>query len=587
MKRLFLAALIMISSIPCMAQQTFVNKEIDLSQTLASNIAVIGGSLACQPVRTSYGYVAAGDGKQIYGFTQEGRLLWQRTAKFRLKKFISVLSEDLICVVSTDSQIALLNSSGLFLWTSKSDFTVMDEPFQGADGRIFVRGKNYLSCYGMKGTRRWETKTEEQNSKLKPSLLNDGSVVVFLSRMQDGKTVGTRISPFGEFIEEIVFAGQVLSAHSTAYGTALTFSDGSAGLLAIENNAAISKWTIPSVSGILSLPLNVICDRKNDLLYFVHGPSSRIACVETKTGNVISSFDTQIGTSDIKYMTLTSQGVVLCSQSKGHCYKKDGDLAWKVKFDPQKKTKYMFVSDSGYIVLCNSNWTMELYQTRLNLEKTRSSFYEMKAARLKLDESRGMYPSSYEYGRLIEDKELEQISESFSKGDFSEKEKDSLSLLHLEITEMTSQWNRNRSQGQRDSLYFRNNIPYSSSLIETACRTEVYFCRNELISLMKNTSDPSFLLHLVKCAGIAAWDPGEEMLSAIEYLMNTKRVSPKDILLLNEIADTTWEICRFMGRPAYFQKGRQILGYMLYPQFPKEIRDKAVEIMRKIADSKL
>ena len=112
-----------------MAQQNFVNKEIDLSQTIASNIAVIGGSLACQPVRTSYGYVAAGDGKQIYGFTQEGRLLWQRTAKFRLKKFISVLSEDLICVVSTDSQIALLNSSGLFLWSSKSDFTVMDEPF--------------------------------------------------------------------------------------------------------------------------------------------------------------------------------------------------------------------------------------------------------------------------------------------------------------------------------------------------------------------------------------------------------------------------------------------------------------------------
>ncbi|MBQ0039905.1 MAG: hypothetical protein KBS64_05720, partial [Treponema sp.] len=100
-------------------------------------------------------------------------------------------------------------------------------------------------------------------------------------------------------------------------------------------------------------------------------------------------------------------------------------------------------------------------------------------------------------------------------------------------------------------------------------------------------NDPSLLVFIVKCAGNAAWDPDCQILNTIEQLMNSKRITPKDTILLNEICDTTWEICRFMGRPSFFSKGRHILSYLLYPQFPKEIRDKAVETMKKIAEADL
>ena len=112
MKKLNCLLAFIFLALPLFGQRTFVDKEIDFAETMPTDINVIGGMITCQPVRTSYGYIATGDGKQIYGFTQEGKMLWQRAAKFRLKKFLSVFSEDLICVVSTDSRVSLLNSSG-------------------------------------------------------------------------------------------------------------------------------------------------------------------------------------------------------------------------------------------------------------------------------------------------------------------------------------------------------------------------------------------------------------------------------------------------------------------------------------------
>ena len=93
MKRLLAVFFTAIILLPLFCQSVFVEQEIDFAKVMPADINVIGGEITCQPVRTSYGYIATGDGKQLYGFTQEGKLLWQRSAKFRLKKFLSVFSE--------------------------------------------------------------------------------------------------------------------------------------------------------------------------------------------------------------------------------------------------------------------------------------------------------------------------------------------------------------------------------------------------------------------------------------------------------------------------------------------------------------
>lgn len=587
MKKLNCLLAFIFLALPLFGQRTFVDKEIDFAETMPTDINVIGGMITCQPVRTSYGYIATGDGKQIYGFTQEGKMLWQRAAKFRLKKFLSVFSEDLICVVSTDSRVSLLNSSGLNLWTIRCDFVISDEPVQGADGRIFIRGKNMVACYGIKGTQRWETKTPDQNQKIKPCILADGSIVVIQARTQEGKSVGTRLSPFGKFLEEIVFAGEVTEAVAMSDGIVLSFRDGSAGLLSVDNKNTVSKWTIPSGPNGMSSPIRIIPDMNNREVLFVYGSVSKVARVKTDSGEILSQFDSGIGSSDLSYCALSSQGITLATKSKGCCLRKDGKTAWRVRFDPKKSIKYLFTSDSGYMVLCNSNWSMELYQTRLNVETAASSFYESKPKQLKFENLNNQMPSSYELGQILDDELIEEMRRSFIEGDFKEDEEEYLSLLSMEIKEMARQWNRNKAQGLRENLFFRENMDYSVRLLEVASESQIYFCRRELNSMLQNVSDPALMVRLIKNAGKSGWDPDCQTLETFEYLMNTKKIKPSDKLLLDAIIDSTWEICLFMGRPTFYQKGKNILSYMLYPQFSKETRDKAVEVMKKIAASKL
>lgn len=587
MKKSIILCLTFFLSFPFFAQTSFTDKEIDFAQIKPTDINVIGGVITCQPVRTSYGYIATGDGKQLYGFTQDGKMLWQRSSRFRLKKILSLFAEDLVCVVSTDSKVSLLNSSGLNLWTVQCDFVVSDEPIQSKDGRIYIRGKNNVSCYGIQGTQRWQIQTQDQNQRIKPAILNDGSIVIFLSHTKDGKSIGCRISPFGKILEEIVFAGEVSSAVGMDSGIVLAFTDGSAGLLSVENGNTISKWTIPSSEKGMSFPIRILADYKSNEVYFIYGASSKIARVKSSSGEVLSNFETNLGTSNISYYALTSQGIVLTTNSKGICCKKDGLIAWKVKFDPKKNVKYLFASDSGYIVLCNSNWSLELYQTRLNVGNVQSSFFEVKPKQLQIENKENLLPSSYELGQLLDNERIEEIYQAFNKGLLGENEEEYLSLISLELKEMNRQWNRKKAIGLRENLFFKDNIDYASKIIELLSESQIYFCRTEFNSMLKNVSDPYFLLLLIKSAGKAGWDPNCQTLEVFEYLMNTKKILPSDTVLLDAIADSTWEICRFMGRPSFYQKGRSILSYMLYPQFKKETRDKAVEVMKKIANAKL
>lgn len=586
MKKTIFLLMLSVLSFSLFSLESFVEEEIDLSKTMASDVSVIGGSISCQPVRTSYGYIATGDGKQLYGFTQEGRLLWQRSTRFKLKKFLSVFLEDLVCVVSTDSKISLINSTGLTLWTEECSFVVSDEPFQGCDGRIFVRGKNMVACYGIKGTLRWECKTSDQDQNIRPVLLGDGSFIVFHDKKKDGKSVGLRISPFGRIIEEIVFSGEVTDAVEMNTGIVLAFANGSAGLLSLKDDSTVSSWTIPTGPRGMAVPLRIVPDKICDEVYFVYGASSKVTRIQASNGTILSEFDSNVGGSDLSYCKVTAQGLVLCTKRNGVCLRNDGKTVWKVKFDPNKTTEYLFASDSGYLVLCNSNWSMELYQTRLNVGTKTSTYFKRKPKSVVFDHPQGLLPSSEAFGRLLEDKEADEMLSCFLEGRL-ENESEMLGLLDMEVKEMASQWRQINPRGMRESLFFKENTTYCEKLLDIVSETQILFCRSEIISMLKNTSDPTFLMILIRCTKKICWDPDSKILDTIEGLLNSKRISPKDTKLLNEIADATWEICRFMGRPVFFQKGKNILGYMLYPQFSKETRNKAIETMKKIADSNL
>ncbi|HAC31900.1 MAG TPA: hypothetical protein DCF70_04675, partial [Treponema sp.] len=48
------------------------------------------------------------------------------------------------------------------------------------------------------------------------------------------------------------------------------------------------------------------------------------------------------------------------------------------------------------------------------------------------------------------------------------------------------------------------------------------------------------------------------------------------------ICDATYSIVQFMGRPALYRQGKNILSHFLYPQYDKAIRDYAAQTLKNI-----
>ena len=63
-----------------------------------------------------------------------------------------------------------------------------------------------------------------------------------MQQLDHGKTKALRITPFGEVVEEITFAGEVSNALTTPQGILLVFTDGTSGLFELKNNKSEHKW---------------------------------------------------------------------------------------------------------------------------------------------------------------------------------------------------------------------------------------------------------------------------------------------------------------------------------------------------------
>ncbi|MGN0728226.1 hypothetical protein [Treponema sp.] len=572
-KKIYIITLFLVQIHFSFSQNSFTSQETDFSGENPAFVSVLGGNVLCQPVRTSYGYIAAGDGKQVLGFSRLGKLLWQRHAPGRLKPFITEGPADLIYGATTDSRLFMMNSSGLVLWTAQPEFNIEEAPLCGKDGRVFIRGKNMLSCYGLKGVQRWKMQTEIQDCSIPLSALNDGSLLVFLEKSENGKSVALRITPFGEKKEEIVFAGKVTQVFQCAQGVVLAFTDGSAGLCSAEKSGAVSKWIFQPQ--LHKVPRIAAFNRKIALIY-----PGYIYLLDEKTGSTSAEFPSDI--QEIIYAEQTAQGLAVCSLQGGACYGEDGSIIWKTKFGREKKWNFVFAADSGYIIFCMQNWALEAFQARLNLSGKKRNVFEEKKAAPYTYENPGLKSDDF-LGQAISGNLAAQMQEAFSTGEFGGHEEKWNSLLKSELDCLRADWTKTPAS-RREIPYFRRNIAYCQTLIDLESESGIYF--GALPQLIKNADDPFLLIRLVHSAGKTAFDPEGNMLSALEIVIKTK-ATRNDKQLLREIADSTYEICRFMGRPSFFKKGKEILKYMMYPQFDKETREYAVKTLDKIIESEM
>lgn len=588
-KHLFVDILLFFLSIFTIRAQIVTVTQYDLSKIIPNWVAVLGGNVLCEPVRTSYGFTVISEGRMLSAFTTNGTVLWQKSFSKNIRPFLSAGFSDMLFVISGSSTLNMLNSGGKVVWSDDVGFDISGPVFQGKDGRIFVTGANKLACYGLSGIRRWCIDTDAQDSNNLPEELNDGSLLVFLAKTEGGKSTASHVTPFGTTTETIIFSGKVQRAVSCSDGVLLTFTDGSAGLCTVDKGTAVSKWVVSSGTQGITSPTYVSSTGFADgIALLVSGSPALVSIINTATGTSIHSYQTSsINAGTITFAACIPQGILVADNKKAVCCRSNGTAIWEAKLSPQKDWTYLFPTDNGYLALCGTNWVIQAYRTSQSVGSAQiSTFAEKRIGSYSAYYSKTMRTSSAILGRAISPEESNLMYASFCKGDFAQNEADWMPVLENEFMQMESSWNVAQTKDHlAEEPYFNTHLDYVEDLLNLAGVSGTACFQGYISRMMKKVTDPSLQQCLIKTAGIIAFDSDGSMLASLESVVHS--ISPRNQNTLKLVCDSVYSICSYMGRPAYFEYGQRILTGMLYPQYDAKVRDYARDTLKKIAELKL
>ncbi len=560
--------------------------------------SVISGKALCAPKKTSYGFAVLTDGKMISACTDKGTKLWEKGIPGRPEPYLTVFSSDFLLTVSDKKSLSLINPSGLTLWTVQVPFAITEEPFVGRDSRIIVRGKNKIACYGVNGIRKWILDTPALGGT-KLLEMNDGTVVALLDSAKNGKSAGIRFSPFGNIIEEISFAGIIQSAFSCTDGILLSFNGGGAGMCSVVNGKTSTKWTIPYSDRSFSntnpsggSQFVALSNHRAALAICGSGAvKTRILVFSTFDGRVSDWFNADCTFNGSTCVSSTNDdNIFICDKNKGFVQATSGDILWGAalpeKPDIFSSWNFITFTKENYLVLCSNSWAMAGFRTLYRIQKKSkekqkktdyNDFYK--------DDSKGLY--AIEFSEKLPERYIgENRIKDLQKGNYGQKETEYISsLISLcnDYNKKLTQISRNARADQK-MIYLRDSAgmqDFFSQMELFGTDTFVPYLAS-FINLEKDDSNFQTILRSVSDFG---YDPEGLILNAIDIRShNIPAAKSRNFIL---ICDAVYEICRFMGRPALYSHGMDILTKFLYPQYESSVRDYARNTLTKIAGLKI
>lgn len=548
--------------------QTF-SRDVDISEREPSWKSVIGGNVIAPAVETSYGIAVLNDGRMLCACTSSGRILWQKGVKGRTLPYLTAFG-DFLYVVTDNKKLNLINPSGLTLWTASCDFTITESPVIGPDGRVFVRGRDKIACFGLNGIKKWQI-TEPSLSDLPLAVLNDGSVLIYQKQPVNGHTVAKRISPFGENLEDLTFSDIIVTSYSCERGILVALANGSVGLCSVHEEFADSPWVQNTF--LASGAFSICYSRRsaNTAFFFSTGSNTTVIIINTSTGDIVNQFSIEkINQNALQRTIDTESGFFICDTQTACEFDEDGNIIWTGRLPNKSKWDDVIYTDESYLIICEKNWILESYK----MVKFPSSSSKIKVHRRpesivktekisKSEEALGLRP--------ITNDDLVRLIKVLQDGGYGADEKKYLTNILSEAKNYVNALSQVERNTKESSTYFEQNPGYTKnlltvmSLIGSQEFAEVFA---DLLILEKN---PGMRPLIISYAGKFAYDCDGKILAALEYLL-TNKVLPSDKACLKNICDATYEICRFMGRPALFNKGREIISRMFFPQYDKEIR---------------
>ncbi len=552
-----------------------------LSNYNTSWTSVLPGTALCEPEVTSYGFCLATDARNIMGFSSSGVLLWEKNVGRVRKLSLTVLQDDFILFYDKDQNIIrLFNPSGTELWSKPLDFTMAAKPFAGRDGRFFVYGERTLICYGINGIERWRLETEMQK-ELSMQELPDGSIILFLADI-DGKTRGLRISPFGEMLENITFAGSIKSTNTCKDGILLNFTNGSAGLFALKNDLAESQWVAKVQSGN-SLFL-VSSDFQDFRLLSLNKNQIIIYKLNAKDGSVLASKTiNDLDGASLKKTAFTDSGLFIADTYKALLISEDFTELWSASMPENLRNgsinHFAYLKDD-YLVFCSKNWSMAAYHTRQTTSSKNAGTVLKKihpdySSFTPLDLAEINYFLQGDFLSYLKDpSRVSRLKEGNYNTDEEEWLTQTLSLAKLYHMDALSSDFGTRTE---KSVFQTDTAGFETILIQLAllCTDQT---QNEIAAILSDSNNKLYCRTLL--ANIYGYDPDGKLLDAIER--NAVKAGNKDSAYLNTICDAVYSICRFMGRPAWNKKGKQILKSFMGAGYSFNTRTYARDTLKKI-----
>ncbi len=554
------------------ATETFI-RSIDLNTEKPSWLAVAAGAVVSPVVETSYGLALITDGRTVNTITYNGNTLFNKNIKGSPSRFVTAMG-DFVYTVVDGKKLTLINPSGLILWQSECGFSIEDNPLCGLDGRVFVKGRENIACFGLDGRRKWQIKTPPllENPLL---FLNDGSIIALLKELSDGKSTAFRISAFGETIELLTFSGQVLSAASCKQGVMLALKGGTFGMCSADKDSgSVSTW-VKTASAARNI--QIVCPAQNGktaALFTQNGANTDVVIASCQDGQVLTALSAgKINLSQVTAVRSTENGYFIADTSRAVEFSEDGDIIWEASLPQKNNWTYLTYTSKNQLVLCMNTWLLKSYLMSQSVHKKSQPVKYQSFSYVKADHKESEKIEGLSIRSLDEDSMRRMLSD-FQKDDIGKKEEEYMVKITTEAENFVGDYMKEDRLGRGNISYFTTHPVYSQLLISLMAGCGSGNFASSFASLLHNESDRNMIIYLIKGAAALGYDPDGSMLEALDYII-VHRLSQKDVTEAREICDAVYSICRFMGRPALFKHGKEMLSTLLYPQWDKQIRDYA------------
>ena len=556
-----------------------LNAQEKLSNLNTSWSAVLPGTTLSEPAVTSYGFCISTDARNIMGYSSSGTLLWEKNIGRVRNLTLTALKGDFILFHDQSKNVLkLFNPSGTEIWSKSLDFKPMSKPFEGRDGRFFLHGDRQVVCMGINGIIRWKLETDSQKD-LPLQELPDGSIIVFLTDT-NGHTRGLRISPFGEMLENITFAGSIKAAETCKDGVLLTFTDGSAGLFALNNGLAESQWVAAVKTGN---PFFVVSPERDQYrLLSLSKSEITIYQLDSKNGSVLHSrtINGIDGTSLLK-ASYSDTGLFIADSNRALLLDADLQELWSASMPDsirQKTVTHIIYLKDDYLVFCGKNWSMNAYHTS---QTTTSSNTVLKNIQSDYSSFAPEDLNDINYfmqGSFFAELKNPSIAAKLKQGNYGAEEKVWLTNT-LSVARLYFQVNASSDFGTRKekSAFDTDSAGFEAILVQLALLATDQ-TQNAAASIIGSSTNKSCCRALL--SNLCGYDPDGKLLDAIER--NALKAGNKDSAYLNTICDAVYSICLFMGRPAYNKKGKDILKGFMGVGYSTGTRNYARDTLKKI-----